>query len=371
MGDAVDFSGIKRVLVVKLQHLGDVLLTTPTFSVLKQQFPHLEIDVLVYQETEVMLKGNPDIDTIRTIDRSWKKRGVFYQSKRELELLGRLRKRRYDLIINLTDRWRGAWLTRLLKPRYSVSQPYPHRRGKAWRKSFTHIYRVPQQNRHTVENNLDALRRLGLRVRQYRHSLTFVTREAAQERVDQLLSPKLTQGKKIVVIHPTSRWMFKAWRIDEFAKVIDGLHELGHCPVLISGPDDSELEYIASIKHKAKAPFVDFSGQLSLEECGALLQKADCFLGLDSVAMHIASAMNTPTAVLFGPTKDKIWGPWLVRHEIITKEIICRPCDLRGCGDGMVSECIQAIRPQEVIQAIQMLMGDKLTISEYAQDSLD
>ncbi len=355
IGDAVDFSGIRRVLVVKLQHLGDVLLTTPTFSVLKQQYPHLEIDVLVYRETAVMLKGNPDIDTIHTIDRSWKKQGVFFQLRQELELLGQLRKRRYELIINLTDRWRGAGLTRLLKPRYSVSQPYPHRRGKAWRRSFTHIYRVPQQNRHTVENNLDALRRLGVSVRQYRQALTFVAAKEAVDKVNRMIGSEWSSGKKIIVIHPTSRWMFKAWHVDGFARVIDGLYESGHCPVLISGPTDSELDYAASIKHRANAPFIDLSGQLSLEECGALIEKADCFLGLDSVAMHIAAAMNTPSVVLFGPTKEKIWGPWLVRHEIITEKTACRPCDLKGCGDGMVSECIRAIRPQVVIQAVQEL----------------
>lgn len=355
--DAVEFAAIKRVLVIKLQHLGDVLLTTPVFSKLKEQYPHLEIDVLIYQETKVVLEANPCVHEIHTIDRTWKIQGKLHQLRHEINLGKRLQARQYDLIINLTDRWRGAWLTRFLRPSYSVSQPYPHRRGKFWRKSFTHIYRVPRQNRHTVEKNLDAIRRLGVQINSSDKTLTFVSNSSATDKIRDMLGGDRFGEKKIIVIHPTSRWMFKAWHPQGFAKVIDHLYELGHRPVLISGPATMEIEYAQMIMKQVSSPVIDLSGRLSLQECGALIELADCFLGLDSVAMHIASAVNTPCVALFGPTIDKVWGPWMVRHKIITEQVNCRPCQLKGCGDGMVSECLQMIKPETVIESVVSMLN--------------
>ncbi len=353
----MEFSTVKRILVIKLQHLGDVLLTTPLFSILKEQFPHLEIDVLIYQETKVVLEGNPYLQEMHTIDRTWKNQGVLYQLRHEINLARQLRSRQYDLIINLTDRWRGAWLTRFLRSAYSVSQPYPHRRGKFWRKSFTHIYRVPPRYRHTAEKNLDAIRRLGVQTLSSNKRLTFIPNTLSTEKARHILGEYQIEEKKIIVVHPTSRWMFKAWNAHGFAKVIDHLYDLGHCPILISGPAKLEIEYVRMIMKEVSSPAIDLSGQLSLNECGALIELADCFLGLDSVAMHIASAVNTPCVALFGPTIDKVWGPWMVRHNIITEQVHCRPCQLKGCGDGMISECLQLIKPETVIESVVSMLN--------------
>lgn len=359
LDDAIEFSRIKRILVIKLQHLGDVLLTTPLVGVLKQQYPHLDIDVLIYKETAPVLQANPHIRQVYAIDRQWKNEGALFQLQREYALLRDLRSNQYDLIINLTDRWRGGWLARVLRPSYSVSRPYKHRRGKFWRNSFSHIYSVPQTDRHAVEINLDAIRRLGVQPQPQNKKLTFVVHTESDVRVDQLLQQHRPSNKKLVVIHPTSRWMFKAWNPQGFARVIDELDALGLCVVLISGPAKKEIDYVSAILEATDSQAVNLAGQLSLNETAALIKAADCFLGLDSVATHISAAVNTPCVVLFGPTTDKVWYPWMVAHEVISSDFACRPCGLKGCGDGMWSECIQVIQPETVVQAITSLIEDK------------
>ncbi|NOR71444.1 MAG: putative lipopolysaccharide heptosyltransferase III, partial [Methylomarinum sp.] len=117
INDAVDFQNIDRILVIKLQLLGDVLLTTPLYSVIKQQFPHIKIDVLIYKETLTVIAENPHINQIHQIDREWKKQGTVIQLVNEYSLLKQLKTNNYDLVVNLTDRWRGGWLTRFLKPK--------------------------------------------------------------------------------------------------------------------------------------------------------------------------------------------------------------------------------------------------------------
>mgnify|MGYP001433929282 CR=1 FL=1 len=142
--DAIDLSTLHRVLVVKLRHLGDVLLTSPAFTVLKNHAPHLEIDALVYRDTEAMLSGHPAIANVFTIDRGWKQEDWTAQMAHEWRLLRSLRARHYDLIVHLTENSRGAVLSLLLKPHYSVARDYPAKRGRLWRKGETsgHILRL-------------------------------------------------------------------------------------------------------------------------------------------------------------------------------------------------------------------------------------
>lgn len=358
--DKADFSRVHRVLVIKLQHLGDVLLTSPVFSVLKQQHPHLEIDALVYADTAAMLDGNPNINTIFTIDRAWKQ-NTWLKLNREWQLFRALKNRDYQLIMGLTDRMRAAWLARLLRPLYSVAQKHPHKRGKFWRDSFSHLYSQPHTPRHIVEFHLDALRRLGVYPRTEEKSLLMPIAPDSRQKIAQILDSNKLSGKQYVVIHPTSRWMFKAWNVEGFASVLDALKSHDIAVTIVSGPDISEQDYVKNVLQSASEPALDLSGQLNLQELAALIEGAACLIGLDSVAMHIAAAVNTPCVALFGPSIDQRWRPWQVPHRLVTTAFPCRPCDLEGCGNGKISECLQAIHPEDVINATLSLLKETST----------
>jgi heptosyltransferase-3 len=357
LADEVDFSTVRRVLVIKLQHLGDVLLTTPVFSVLKHLYPGITVDALVYTETVPMLSGNPSVDMIHEVDRSWKKRGIPQLIKYERELLRQLKGGKYDLVINFTDRWRAAWLTRFLNPRYSVSQKYSHKRGRWWMKSFTHLYSAPETPRHTVEIHLDALRRMGVLLLAADKKLSFAAGHEAELRINSLLAEHHLKPSDYIVIHPTSRWMFKGWNHAGFAEVFRQLTLAGYKLVITSGPDKKEMVYVEEILAKQEFEIINLAGKLTLKELGALIEKSSCFIGLDSVAMHMAAASGTPCIALFGPSDEKTWHPWLVSHAVITENYTCRPCKLDGCGSGKISECLQTIAPQTVVLAINNLLN--------------
>ncbi|CCK04402.1 Lipopolysaccharide heptosyltransferase III [Cronobacter sakazakii 701] len=110
----------KRVLIIKLRHHGDVLLTSPCFTVLKKAYPQAEVDALVYDDTQAMLTSHPHIDQVHTIGRNWRKQGLLKQFQLYRGLVKTLKARQYDVLINLTEHWHGARLARLLKPRVSV-----------------------------------------------------------------------------------------------------------------------------------------------------------------------------------------------------------------------------------------------------------
>ena len=356
LNDAIDTSVIHRVLVVKLRHLGDVLLTSPVFTVLKNHAPHLEIDALVYRDTEPMLADHPAIANIFTIDREWKKEDWTTRMANEWRLLRSLRARHYDLIIHLTENPRGAVLMLLLGPRYGVARDYPHKRGRLWRGSFTHFYKVPGKPRHTVEMHLDALRRLGVYPELDERGLVLVTGDAADASVRELLARHGLESRRFIHIHPTSRWLFKCWEVDKYAALIESLQEAGERVVLTAAPAEHELQFAASIVSQLKRPVVDLCGKLNLKQLAALTREARLFVGVDSVPMHIAAAMQTPVVVLFGPSGELEWGPWQVPARVLTSNHSCRPCGMDGCGNSKVSECLTTIPVEQVLATVRNML---------------
>lgn len=357
MSDApFPLSSLRRALVIKLRHHGDVLLTSPVFAGLKAAAPDCEIDALVYRDTAPLLEGHPAISQIHTIDRGWKKLSPLAQLGAEWALLTALRHRRYDLVIHLTEHRRGAWLTRLLAPRWSVAPAY-RKGGKFWRNSFSHLVSAPGHAlRHTVERNLDALRVLGIHPPPAGRKLVLVPGAEAEAKIDALLAEAGLAAGDFIHLHPGSRWLFKCWPVEKTAALIEQLNADGHRLVLTAAPDERERAMIAELRRLSAAPVLDLSGQLSLRELAALTARAKLFVGVDSAPMHIAAAMGTPVAALFGPSGDKEWGPWMVRQKVLTSDHSCRPCGNDGCGGSKVSDCLVTLPVTQVLAACEQLL---------------
>ena len=346
--DAVPLGECTRALVVKLRHHGDVLLAAPVLSVLKAHAPKLEVDALLYDDTAPMLDGHPALARLHCIGRRWRDVQPWSRLAKETALLRTLRARRYDLLVHLTEHPRGAWLARLLGVRHSVA-PIVRTRGGWWSRSFTHLFPLAR-NRHMVEVNLDALRRIGVQPGLQERNVRFVPGEAAERRVDALGLPD-----GFVHLHPTSRWQFKCWPAARNAELVDRLATEGHPVVLTSAPD--ETPFIDEILGRTAAKPLNLAGQLTLKELGALTARARLFIGVDSMPMHLAAAMGTPTVVLFGPSGESEWGPWNVERRVITSTHTCRPCGLDGCGGGKVSECLTLLPVDAVHAAARELLA--------------
>lgn len=353
--DPIGVDSLRRVLVVKLRHHGDVLLASPVLSVLAARAPAAEIDALLYADTRDMLEGHPAISRIHAIDREWKHQGLLMQLRREAALLSQLRERRYQLVVHLTQHWRGAWLAQLLRPRWAVA---PARGGWLWNACFSHRYSLPRATpRHTVESNLDALRRIGLYPLEQEKRLVMVPGPEAQAKVDALLAQHGLASKGFLHVHPTSRWLFKAWTDERNAELLRRLAHDGHRLVLTGAPNAREQAIVKQIVERAGVAATDLSGQLTLREMGALAARARLFIGVDSAPMHIAAAMGTPVVALFGPSGEHEWGPWMVPHRVVESGHSCRPCGNDGCGGSKVSECLTQLPVDRVHSAISELLA--------------
>lgn len=356
--DKVDFGALRRVLVVKLRHHGDVLLSTPVFSVLKRHAPQAQVDALVYADTREMLEGHPAIDRIQVVDRSWRSLPVLDRLGREWGLLGALRERRYDLLIHLTDHPRGAWLARLLGCRYSVAPGYGGR-SRFWKRSFTHHFALPlNARRHMVEWNLDAVRRLGLQPELSERKLLLKPDAESEASVSRLLNANGLGDSDFVLWHAPSRWSFKCWPAKRTAAAIDALAARGCRVVLTAAPSREEMELVRSIMALAQSSPVDLSGRLTLRELAVLAARARLFVGVDSAPMHIAAAAGTPVVALFGPSGEAEWGPWGGAHRVVASELHpCRPCGRDGCGGSKRSDCLESLPETRVIDAVDELLA--------------
>ncbi|EOI5729014.1 putative lipopolysaccharide heptosyltransferase III [Cronobacter malonaticus] len=304
-----------RILIIKLRHHGDMLLTTPVIHSLHQRWPQAQIDVLLYEETRDMLAANPFIHHIYGIDRKWKQLGARQHLQKEWQLLKALRDRHYDLVINLADQWRSALLTRFTGAPVRIGFAFNKRKNALWRYCHTELASVEGHNAmHTVEQNLSILAPLKVTpVPVVTMSYQPKDWETARSKLE-----ACAVTDSYIVIQPTSRWFYKCWDESKMAQTIAALQCEGQTIVLTSGPDKKEKAMIERILAESPGErVVSLAGTLTLRQLASLIDHAALFIGVDSVPMHMAAALKTPCVALFGPSKLVFWRPWQVVGEVI------------------------------------------------------
>jgi heptosyltransferase-3 len=347
---------IQKILVARLRHHGDLLLTTPVFSVLKNRYPHALIDAYIYEETAPILEGNPAIEKMILYSKQKARKGLF-KIFYEIKILWRIFIARYDLVLNLTEGDRGAlaaFVSRA-KIRVGIDPEGSGMVGKKW--LYTHLAKRCHHLRHTVERQLDVLRALDIFPAFEERELCFPIPPEAKAFITTLLAAfKITQP--FIVVHPVSRWLFKCLPITTMRQVIDYLVKLGYPVILTASSEAQELKMNQALAEGfSKEQVIDLSGKLSLKELGALLEKTHLLVCVDSLPLHLASALKVPVVAMFGPTSDKTWAPWRNPFaKIVTQDYTCRPCYMPGCAHRGVSDCLETMSPALIIESIERML---------------
>lgn len=345
------FKGVKRILAIKFRLIGDVLLTVPAIKALRATFPEAELDMLVPEGTQDVVRCHPAVDRVLTYRRENQGLSLPQRLKEELSLLRKVRNEMYDLTVNFTEGDRGAWLSFLSAAGQRIGYDPGDSGMPGQRRLYTHLGERMDWSIHAAEMNLALLSRFGITGGDgkvdlyYPEELTSIVR-------GYMSSKGLDPDERTVVVHPTSRWMYKAWTVEGNAAVVDRFHEQGFQVVLTCGPDDEERKMLAEISSRCRSRPGVFAGSLSLLEFAALLDQAVAFFGVDSAPMHMAAALNVPTAAIFGPTKERNWRPLGEGYLVITGNDVCRPCDDQGCDGSMVSDCLVNLQPETVIEQL-------------------
>jgi heptosyltransferase-3 len=300
---------LRSIAVFMLRHIGDTLLSTPTFHALRSAFPSARILAVVNEGTQEMLEGNPDIDEILVFQRRRRTEGGFGRWKEEASMVRSLRAFGPGLTVNLTEGDRGAILSALSGARFRVGVT-PNRKGLLGKKLlFTHLCAPHDRYRHAVLRDLDVVAAAGIPPADLR--LRFSVSDDDREKAVRILREAgIAADRPFAVVQPTSRWTFKCWTEDGMAGVISHLANQGIAAVVTSGPAPVEVAQAERIRERAGGRAVSLAGRLSLKELGAVIASARLFVGVDSAPMHVSAAVGTPTVALFGPTGAFNWAPW-------------------------------------------------------------
>jgi heptosyltransferase-3 len=336
------FRDIKKILVIKFRHIGDVLLTVPVFRALKEIFPQAHIAALVNSGTEDVLTGNPFIDELIVFDRSIKKMGPVQRSLRELSFLHTIRAKNFDMTVDLTSGDRAAIISFISGARYRLA--YITYKGFLFKRYlYTHL--AKKDSVHVVKQNLDILRQSGLSY----NDTSLLLNVSIDDEI--FIREAIGDEKNIVHVHPVAGILHKCWKDKYMAQVIDYIIDRGFKPVITSSSNYNELEKAHNIMSLVKGSFIDLTGKTSLKQLAALSKISRFFIGIDSSPMHIAAAVGVPVIAIFGPSSETLWAPWCEKKLIISKNLPCRlPCkNKKNC---QTHECINSITPEEVIPKI-------------------
>jgi heptosyltransferase-3 len=346
---------VERILLIRLRNIGDVLLMVPTIRAFREAFPRAYIACLVNAGTEEMLTGNPLVDEVLVFDPRWKALPLGERIAREGKFVWEVRKRRFDLAINMTEGDRGAFLCLASGARKKVG--LYDRRGLWWKsRVYDEMVTIPDWRAHMVEQMLEIPRSLGLTPQDKGVEIFYPPEDG--EFIRQVLEKEgLGPQDSLVHIHPTSRWLFKCWRDAAVAAVIDALEGSGKARVVLTGgKEEKERKKIAAILENCRTHPINLAGRLTLKQLAALSRRCRLFIGVDTAPMHIAAAVGTPVIALFGPSGEFNWGPWGDGHVVIKKDWECRPCGKDGCQGSKKSRCLEEISEEEVLaRAFEML----------------
>jgi heptosyltransferase-3 len=331
-------------LVLKLRHIGDVLLATPVFHALKEAYPDAEIYACVNKGTEQVLEGNEDVAGVFLNSASGPK--GLASLKSGMGLVRKLRGKKFDLCLDLTTSDRSAILTLMSGGRRRIG--FRSVKGFLGR---NHAYtdRVqPLSREHVVLKHLKLLEPLDLFPRHPR--LHIAITEAQLDKIRALLPA----GREYFQVHAISRLAKKNWPVDFMAEAVRHIAQRGWLPVLTGSNLPDEMAQVQELGRRI-GEHVNLCGKLSLMESGAVSKNAKCFLGVDTAPMHIAAAAGAPVIALFGPSSEILWAPWCEKKLVLSQTMPCRlPCKDKACKH---INCLRTLTPSMSFPAIDQFMN--------------
>ncbi len=331
---------MKNILLIKLRYLGDVVLCTPLLPLVRKRFPGATITFLVNPGAAEVLEGNPYLDAVWELPRqSW---------WQQLKFIQQIRARDFDVVIDLTDGDRPAFLAWVTGAPVRLG----YNREKRWRgKLYTQVLPSEYGTMHMVDYHGQALVGLGIH-ESVGEPEVFVRSEDSHPDKDRM-SQVSSNGQPIVLLHPTARYENKTWPLERFSQIADWLSEQGIRVALIGSAQDILIgqEILNLTTHKPE----NLMGKTSLSQLAALMKQSQLLIGNDGGPMHLAAAVGCPVVGLFGPTDPAVWGPRGSKVKVIYKGLDCEKCFYAECLRGEES-CLRQISVEEVCQAALSLL---------------
>ncbi|MDQ5852428.1 MAG: glycosyltransferase family 9 protein [Chloroflexota bacterium] len=349
----------RRVLAVRLDNLGDVLVTTPAMHAVKQSLPHVELTLLASPVGAQAGRLNPDIDDVIVYQAAWMDpwHELPQDSEREQRMIATIRARQFDGAIIFTSFRQSplpaAYLCYLadipLRLAASIDGP-----GSL----LTTRHKHPERMMHEVERGLDLVGAIGLGTED--RDLVLRVPDDARLRLNAFLEETGAGARRpLIVLHPGCSMPARTYPWEMYAEVADLLVDRLGATVVLTGTE-VERELVERVRGRmrpdTRSRSISAAGKLPFATFCALVEAADLTVTNNTGPMHVSAAVKTPVVALFALTNPpEQWGPWHVPHRQLFHDVPCRICYSRICPYG--HECLRLVTPPMVVDAAADLLG--------------
>lgn len=337
-----DSKQIKRIVLIKMERIGDLVLSTPAITAIRKVFTQSHISIIVNSYTKGLIANDPHIDEVIVYDA-----GQYKTKQDRKQFFQNLQSKHFDLGVDLTTRdffLLPAWLL------YRSGAGIRVGLDNLGRGLLFHIKVKPRKGTYPyAQEVLHILMPLGIK------SETAQPRLHSSEKDSNfihnlLLNKGIKNDTSLVCIHAGGNFPTQCWNDEGYTCVADYLINQHKAQVCFVG-SSKEKEKVKRIIQLMQGQAVNFAGELSLSQLTAFMAQCNLFIGSSSGPLHMAVGFNIPTISILGPTVYQRWSPQGDNHIVLRRNLPCSPCGLDYCWKGDFA-CMNQIKPQEVIEAV-------------------
>ncbi len=331
--------GVRSILVMRLYFIGDVLLSTPVLEALKRTFPEASLTLLLKRRALDVVRGNPWVDETMVYDE---------RGRGGVRLGMELRRRRFDVAVDLTGDLRTSWLLLAADTGFRVG--FNHAGF-----GFLLDRRIPYKSEvHVVDHMMNAVAPLGVEGPAPPPSIY-------PDEVDEVGAARLLEGVgarafEYLVVSPGANWVHRRWPAERFGEVASLAAERHGLRTLVIG-SSADKAIADRLVDASGGSAVDVTGRTSIRELAVLASRARAFVGNDSGPMHVAAASGCPVVALFGPNTPVLFGPRGAPSRVLWPAADCCPCDQKTCA-RQDRPCVRDIGVAEVMDALSSLLDE-------------
>lgn len=346
------WKSLKKILCVRLDNIGDVIMTMPAIKALKEAIPDRSLSLLVSCASAEAARAFKIADELIVYDAPWMKASKSVSNKRDFEMIEQIRSRNFDAGVIFTVFSQSPLPAALLMfwagvPRcLAYCHENPYQIISDWIKDPD-----PEQGiRHEVKRHLDLVSATGAQLSSANMFLEIPMH------VTDLVSRKLrTKGvklnKPLIIVHPGATAASRMYPAQSFKKAVWALSGRGNQVVLTGS--EAERELVQDISRGVTPSFI---GELNFTELCALIKKANVILTNNSAPSHIASVVGTPVVTLYALTNPQ-HKPWLVPSRVLFHDVPCKYCFKSVCPQGH-HKCLRMVPWEKVVKSVEELLQE-------------